>query len=77
MAYATNQRAANHADDEIKTFVFEGREFDLCWRDDHVLVYGDKEIADRMADSFKTVAKHAKAKHANSAWDYFSIVPLP
>lgn len=75
--YATNKAAANRADEPIGTFEFEGRSFDLCWKGDHVLVYSDTELADRMADSFGTVAKHSPARFVNSSWSTFSIVPLP
>ena len=73
MAYATNQRAAKTADEEIRRITFEGRDFDLCWKDDHVLVHGDTGLADRMAKSFGTVAEHCSVKNADTT---FSIVPL-
>jgi len=73
MAYASNKRAAQEADKSVKTIEFEGKAYDLCWRDDHILIYDDEEVALRMADVFGTTAKVSPMRHTDGS---FAIVPL-
>lgn len=75
--FASNQQAALRADQSVKTIQFEGRSFELCWKDDHALVYDDTDLADRMATQFGTTATHASNKFEPTHWHTFSIVPLP
>lgn len=78
MAYATNKDAASRSDQAVQTFEFEGQSFDLCWKNENVLVYSldDGELADRMAASLGTVAKHAANRHDPVHWKTFSLIPL-